>query len=244
MEKNINEYNKDIVAHGSYLYSQNILSSKISTQRQSDEIIRLIRKYFPQKLKILDVGCGEGKYTMVIFNIIKPKLIVGVDSAIKAIETARKNIPKNAKGRIMYDLGNAYNLKKYKKHKFDLILIRGVIHHLYKPYDAVRELTQASNAIIILEPNGYNPILKIIERISEYHIRHEEKSYSPSLLDSWFKKSGFQVKESKIFGLVPYFCGNWMAKFLKKIEPLLERILIIKTFTCGSYVALYNKTSH
>lgn len=93
MEKNIKEYNKDITDYGSYLYSKNKFSSKVATKRQSDEIIRLIRKYFSRKIKILDVGCGDGEYTLEVYKRTKPRLIVGIDSAKNAISVAKKIYP-------------------------------------------------------------------------------------------------------------------------------------------------------
>lgn len=103
-------------------------------------------------------------------------------------------------------------------------------------------MSEVSNSVLILEPNGYNPILKIIEKISRYHIRHEERSFFPSLLNTWFKKNGFKIKEQGIFCLVPYFCSDPMAKVLKTLEPIFEKLVPLNKILCGSFIALYEKT--
>ncbi len=243
MEKSVNEYNNDASKHGGYIYSLNRHSSKIATKRQTDEIIYLIKKYFFQKkIKILDLGCGDGEFTMKIYNQIKPDLVLGIDNSKKGIEIATKKSKNEDKKRIKFEVANVYNLAKYKHYGFDLVVIRGVIHHLYKPRQVIKELNKISDYVLILEPNGYNLILKIIENTSEYHKRHEEKSYFPFQINSWFSKNGYAVVEQKIFGLVPYFCGESLANFLKLIEPLFEKYSILRDLCTGSNVALYKNT--
>jgi hypothetical protein len=48
----------------------------------------------------------------------------------------------------------------------------------YQIEKAIQIICNIADEIIVAEPNGYNPVLKIMEKVSPYHIQHEEKSYA------------------------------------------------------------------
>ena len=93
-----------------------------------------------------------------------------------------------------------------------------------------------ANEIIVVEPNGYNPILKIIEMVSPYHRKHEEKSYSPRKLDRWFENHGGRIEWSGYIGLVPVFCPDLLARSCKALEPFVERTPVLNRFCCAQYL--------
>ena len=95
--------------------------------------------------------------------------------------------------------------------------------------------------MIIVEPNGYNPVLKVIEKVSPYHRAHDEKSYWPPTLNAWFRRNGFSVVKQKFFGVVPFFCPTPIAKSLKAIEPPIEALPITRHLACGTNLVLYRK---
>lgn len=242
-EKNINVFNKDVIKKKSYLYTNDELySSFTATNKQTSELKNLIRKYFHKKIKIIDIGCGDGKYTIELFKNISPSLILGIDPAKNAVKVATEKVKNKYDGRIRFQTGNIYSIDKIiKNEKFDLAVVRGVLHHLYRPQIAIKKLNNIFLSVIVLEPNGYNPILKIIEKTSSYHREHEEKSYWPPLLNKWFEKEGYKVVEQKFFGVVPYFFPENMARFLKSTEVFLEKISLLKRFYCGTNLILYRR---
>ena len=87
-----------------------------------------------------------------------------------------------------------------------------------------------------MEPNGYNPVLKVIEKLSRYHVEHEEKSYSPRRVAAWFERCGARVEAERYIGLVPMFCPDLLARLLKSFEPLVERTPLLRRIACGQYV--------
>lgn len=77
--------------------------------------------------------------------------------------------------------------------EFDLAYLRGVLHHMDRPIDALAEALRLAPLIVVVEPNGYNPGLKLLERVSRYHREHGEKSYAPRRLDRWVESVGGTV---------------------------------------------------
>jgi ubiquinone/menaquinone biosynthesis C-methylase UbiE len=242
-EKNIQAFNKDIKIMGQYLYTDfQKYSAYVATKRQSRELIRLMRGVRKEELTILDVGCGDGVFTFELFKEIKPKKIIGFDSARSAIEVANKKVEVKDRGKIIFQHGDVYDAHRlFGKNSFDIIVIRGVLHHLYDPQKAIKSLSFLSKKIIVLEPNGFNPILKVIEKVSSYHREHEERSYWPPKMNRWFLDAKFKVKKQLFFGIVPYFCPKNIAKPLNYIEQYMEQIPFLKKFYCGTNLIYFEK---
>ena len=236
-------FDKDIKNSGQYQYTDfSKYSARVATKKQSEEIIRLLKEGFSENIKILDVGCGDGIFTFELLRKINPKEIVAFDCAGEAIKVANNAIEEKDKKRIRFLTRSVYDAHKiFKKNSFDVIVIRGVLHHLINPKRAVKSLSCLSDNIIVLEPNGYNPILKIIENTSTYHLQRGEKSYWPPTINRWFADNGFKVKKQLFFSIVPYFCPKNIVKLLKFIEPLMEKIPFVKKFYCGTNLIFYEK---
>lgn len=242
-EKNISAFNKDVKKNAGYLYtSDHLYSSKVATAKQTKEIIKFIKRFFADKIKIIDIGCGDGKHTVELFKEISPVSILGIDPAWNAITMAKKRVKPKYKKLINFRVGNIYQVDKlFRTKQFDLAILRGVLHHLYDPVKAINKLSKVFPSIIIIEANGYNPILKIIEKVSPYHREHEEKSYWPPNLNNWFKKQGYKKITEKYAGIVPYFCPDYLAKPLKFIEPFFENIPLLNRIYCACNYILYQK---
>lgn len=229
-EKNIAVFNKDIESNKGYLCTTGEkISIKFCAERISEAVQSLVNM---NGKNIIDIGCGDGKYT---FELLKfnPNYLLGVEPADKAILVAKSKI--SGQKNIDFIVGDIYNVASLKK-RFDIAIVRGVLHHLYEVELAVKNVCQIADEIIVVEPNGYNFILKIIEKISSYHIEHEEKSYFPHKLNRWFSQNGGKIISSTYIGLVPVFCPNFLAKIFKKIEPLVEKIFPFNMLFCAQYV--------
>lgn len=231
-EKNVKAYNRDTKAMGGYVYTKNQrLSSIIANNHQTEITLRLVKI---DGKSVIDVGCGDGTYTQEWRKYGKPKSIFAFDPSKEGIKTAIKyNKYKN----VTYKVGDIYKLSKGKI--YDVAIVRGVLHHLYEPEKAMMELSEIAKTVILIEPNGYNLILKVIEKTSKYHIEHEEKSYPPYLIDKWIARYGGVISKRKYAAIVPFFCPDWMANFLKKIEPYVEKNRFISWFFCSNYYVVY-----
>jgi ubiquinone/menaquinone biosynthesis C-methylase UbiE len=230
LETNVGTFNEDVVKNGGYLYTTNArLSSRFANDRITDAMLALAAM---GGKRVLDVGCGDGACTREIYDRGRPASMVGIDPARDAIDLARTR----AGGRpIEFREASAYDLPFPDDH-LDQVHLRGVLHHLDRPIDALREALRVARSVVVVEPNGYNPVLKLLERYSPYHVEHEEKSYAPRTLDRWVRDLGAGVRKRSWVGLVPFFCPDGFARLMKRIEPLGERIPLVRAIGCGQYV--------
>jgi SAM-dependent methyltransferase len=239
-ERNISAFNRDTAKHGGYIYtSVDRWSSRVAVARQTDEIIRLIELNFSRSIGIVDVGCGDGTLTLELARRFRPESIRGIDPAASAVEAATKRIPSHLSERIGFEVDDIYKVRARPGEV--LAVARGVLHHLDDPQGAITRLCRHFPAIVALEPNGYSPFLKVIEKVSTYHRLHDEKSYWPPTLSRWFEENGFSVMRQIYFGVVPYFCPTPIARTLKSVEPLFEALPFIREITCGTNLVLYSK---
>lgn len=221
-------FSDDVVRHGSYAYTTENLSGKLSNARISQAV--LARNLFFGK-KVVDVGCGDGVYSIELAQS-GAKTVLGIDLAKNAIEVAAKNYANISN--LRFEMRSVYDVND--DHKCDVAVLRGVLHHVPNLELAIETVCKIAKTIVVVEPNGYNPILKIIEKISPYHRAHDERSFYPHHLRKLFTKFGGEVTFEEYIGLVPFFCPRWIARLCKFFEPLIERLPIIRNLCCGQYI--------
>lgn len=237
LNKSISAFNQDAVINQGYLYSTNAsLSSQMANKRLTDVTLENVDL---RGKTVLDIGCGDGVYTIELFDQVSVKRMLGMDYAAHAIEVA---IAKSGDRKIEFDVQNA-NALPYANKSFDVAILRGVLHHLDDPVPALKEALRVAKLVWVIEPNGYNPGLKFLEKFSRYHIEHQEKSYAPHRLDKEIKKLGGKVLRRKWAGFVPFLCPDWVAKTMKAIEPIIETVPGIKRLGCAVYVFLASDIS-
>ncbi len=233
-------FNRDVAANAGYLYTTDSkLSSQMANRRLSDASLMALSI---AGKRVIDIGCGDGSYTLELFDRGTPASMCGVDPAEKAIEVALQRV--DSRGNITFAVNSGYELP-YEKDSFDIAYVRGVLHHVEQPMDVLREALRVAPTLLIIEPNGYNPILKLIERFSRYHREHHEKSYTAARLESWIRSLGGEVRSRQWVGLVPFFCPDWMARSLKMIEPVIEDLPLARTCACAVCVMVVSRlTEH
>lgn len=234
LKKNVAVFDKDILANSGYRYTTNTRYSAIVANKRLTDITLSILSGLKQKC-LVDVGCGDGIYTNEIKNQFPKLKISAYDPAAKAINLAKKLYPK-----INFFVENVLNKELSQKNKYDTAIIRGVLHHLDQPELAIKNTAKIANKIIIIEPNGNNPILKIIEKRSRYHIEHEEKSYSVKEFRIFCKKANCRIEKICYVGFVPFFFPTLPSKIIHFFQPLLEKIPILNHYLAAQIVLVIN----
>lgn len=230
-------FDQDVGALGGYRYtSEDRLSTRLSNGRMSRGIAEAASY---EGKAVLDVGCGDGTFTLELAEL-GAKRVLGVDPAERAVEVARERARECGYDQVSFAVGDAYHLDRLEG-AFDTVVLRGVLHHLPDPRRAVAAAVARAGEVVVLEPNGANPVLKIIEKLSPYHVRHEERSFLPSTLRKWLIAAGATVEHEQFINLVPIFCPAPLARLLKYCEPLAEAPSLLRSVACGQYVVRARK---
>jgi len=110
------------------------------------EIKSLAEKYIKEGMKILDVGCGNGR----LFELVKNKNVkyFGIDNSEKLIEEAKRL--HNKSGTVNFSVGDILSLPQ-SDNEFDAIFCIAVLHHI--PSKELREKA-ISQMYRILKPGG------------------------------------------------------------------------------------------
>lgn len=225
-----NIWNEDVLDNKGYKYTTNPpYSALVAHQRLTDEMLKILARH---KLKTLvEVGCGDGVYTKEIKKKFKKLKISAFDPAAKAIELAKKQYLG-----IDFFVANIYSRKSLPKKKFDIALIRSTLHHLDRPALAIKNTLTLADSILIIDPNGNNPLVKLFEKKSKYHIEHEEKSYSISEFEQFCHHAGCQIEKTTYVGFVPTFFPTIPAKIIHFFQPFLELIPVLNKYLSAQVV--------
>ena len=171
-DSRVEVFNRDAINRGSYAYTDNSrLSSRMAAQTTRELVMRA-GKLAGQS--VLDIGCGDGYYTIGYWDAVGPASMVGIDAAESAVDVANVN---RGERPIRFHSGDAHQLP-YPDNSFDIALLQSILHHDNDPGRTVREAFRVADRVLIHEPNGYNLGLKVIERVSPYHREHKEMSYT------------------------------------------------------------------
>ena len=227
-------FNEDIEKHGSYQYAKPDKPSAIYANRRFS--VATIEGVNLDGKRVVDIGCGDGIYTTVLRDETRATSILGIDPASAAIDYARTKYEPGRTG-LSFRAGFARDLVD-EGQQFDVVVFRGVLHHVADPAREIADAFKLAKEVFILEPNGYNPVLKLIEKFSAYHIAHKEQSFGLHCLKSWIEAGGGEVVNSRYFCLVPFFSPLWMVKVGSALEPVIERIPLVRTVLCGQSAIL------
>ncbi|MCU0325865.1 MAG: class I SAM-dependent methyltransferase [Spirosomaceae bacterium] len=235
LKQNVETFNQNVEENGGFLYTTNSsFSSIVANKRISDEVFKFIK---PTYKTLIDIGCGDGVYTNEIKQNFPDLEVLGFDPAAKAVENASKLFP-NITFRTINLLADNIEVPKQK---YDVGVVRGVLHHLSDQQKAIANAFKLADNLIIIEPNGNNPILKIIEKTSKYHIEHEEQSFFQWKLKKWIQNAGGNITKWSYVGYVPFFFPTSLAKMIYAVQPFLEKIPILKHLFTGQFVIACSK---
>jgi ubiquinone/menaquinone biosynthesis C-methylase UbiE len=233
--ENVDVFNRDAAANAGYGYTTGErLSSRMATQRSMDAVTGTAE--FTGRL-VLDLGCGDGFYTARIWDIGRPRGLVALDAAEAAVRVAASKLG----GRpVRYLAADGHRLP-FRDDTFDVVLLQSILHHDDTPEDMVKEALRVAPRMVVHEPNGNNLGLKVIERVSKYHVEHGEKSYTPRQVGKWVSAAGGTVVSCRFAGFVPMFCPDVMARLTKFLEPLVEHLPLVNALGCAVYVMVVKR---
>ncbi len=155
--------------------------------------LKLISERIPthRKVKLLDLGCGTGRFSIPI--AAKPKFsVTGADSSKEMLSKAKR---KKGSTQVKWDIQDASSLS-YADSTFDAVFMSHLLHHVDHPLTVVRECYR------VLRPEGvilnrYAPIEDISDD-PEHRFFPEtlkiDEARIPTLeqVEKWFRTAGFK----------------------------------------------------
>ena len=157
----------------------------------------------PLKANILDIGCGNGQYSIFLGLKSKVRKVSGIDNDKKRIRLACSITKRNSNISFSYtDLNKEYNLKRY-----DTYLINDVLHHIpdkskIKLLEKIYNNMRNDNLLIIKDMHKENKIKYVLNYINDKIMTKNQKLYflSTKELTEILENIGFKVKVKKIRG--------------------------------------------
>jgi SAM-dependent methyltransferase len=211
-------FHQDVLEGGGYRYTTKApLSATVANDRLTNLTIAWLLSNCRMGDTVADLGCGDGTYTAELAAALPKLRWLGIDPAKAAITHAKKVSPK-----ISWGVADLLKPASLPRKKAAASILRGVIHHVPQPAKGVATAVRYAPKLLIIEPNGWSPILKIIEEISPYHRAHGERSFTSWTLQSWVEQAGGRVVNAQYVGLVPFFCPDWAVPWLKRLEAWVE----------------------
>lgn len=188
-------------------YEENNRYNSLPTQdtfsiKVYEKIIGLIRKYIDKNDNVLDIGCGSG-------NLLKFMKLDGYNN-LTGLDPAQKSIDNLLELGIRGKIGNIYDeIDDDDRGKFDVIILSGVLEHLYDLNSAMKNLVlylRPGGKVLCFIPNAleyYMYPLPLPNYINIEHINH----FSPNTAINLFANNGFSLLECNSvaidFGIIP-----------------------------------------
>ncbi len=230
-------FDNDIEIGGAYRYTDGVRqSARIANERYTEVI--LAAADFKGK-SIVDVGSGDGTYTAHLARHSEAASVLGVEPSQKAADCARATYGDEG---VDFVCGSSETLLAESRH-FDVAVYRGVLHHVINEREELKRALTLANTVIFLEPNGCNPLMKLVEKVSPYHRQHRERSFTPSAVSRWIAEAGGRVERVRYFGLVPYFAPDVIGRIGQRLEPLIEWLPGIRAVCCGQYILVAQRNA-
>jgi len=223
----------------SYEYYSNDKVFPVYWNDRTKKSFSLIKNY--NSKRVLDVGCGDGSFSLKIQNFTK-NIVYGIDVSETAVKLSIK------KGINAIKCNINYERLPFKDEFFDIIFMGEVIEHLSNPDFAIKEIRRVlkdKGVLILSTPNlacwynrlllalGIQPIFsevstkKIFGRPGSQPVGHL-RLFTLSTLKEFLKFYGFEVK--KIKGATFESLPSWMIELdkLLSVYPQVSSILIVK----------------
>ncbi|MCH8286635.1 class I SAM-dependent methyltransferase [candidate division KSB1 bacterium] len=203
--------------------------------RHVDEM--LIYAEITKNDRILDVGCGIGRYTLILaergFKVEGLDLTPGLLEQLQEADGGKYNIPLYCSDIIDYP--------PELESKFDKVIGFFTLHHLHnieRCYHAMTELLKPGGKIVFLEPNAFNPLYYIQIAITPGMTWEGDGGITKmrkKVIFNAMKEAGLSNLDVGRFGFFPPFLANtsWGARlegFLEKL-PFLLPFLPFQLFT-------------
>jgi SAM-dependent methyltransferase len=114
----------------------------------ADPKVEFIRQHVPLEGRVLDVGCGNGIFTLRFAN---------AGAHVTGLDYSRHLLGQNTHLRLV--CGDATTLP-FPDDSFEVVFEANVLHHVPEREGVIREMARTSSRyVVLLETNVYNPLM-------------------------------------------------------------------------------------
>jgi len=174
-----------------------------------------------KSIAILDVGCATGRLLSALARAGANRLC-GVDLAPNILEVARERL---AREFVCAELQptDAEDSLPWPPSSFDVVTLTGVLHHFYRPLDALQEIhrvLRSNGRVLILDPSFFTPLrqaLNLYLRVGSHD--GDCHFYSRRTAKALLSRAGFYCSKTKRVGFWSYLLT---AEKLDTLEDSVE----------------------
>ena len=181
---------------------QNRIDLIYRLRRRTDEVTRVIRKYFApadySRLNCLDIGTADGLMLSKLNKLFRFNKAIGIDMSEELINT-------NEDEKIKLEIGNAENLK-FGDDEFDIVVACAVIEHVDDPNKMLAEcfrVLRKGGILIITTPNPIHD--KIATRLQYFKEENHVDVFNLKRLRKLLTTNNFHTLVAKNFMFFPFF---------------------------------------
>ena len=111
-------------------------------------IREFIEKINVKDMRVLDVGCSEGFFSLKLAEL-GAREVVAVDADALRIKKARSVCEILGVSNVTYEVADVFDAGVERYGHFDFALCMGFLHRVPYPYQAVRQLTEMSDMVLL-----------------------------------------------------------------------------------------------
>ncbi len=168
---------------------------------------------------ILDVGCGNGRFTYHF----PTKNKVGIDFSVEMIKRARQLVRD-----VPFIVGNGYKLP-FRDRSFNVVFAGCYLHNLGDPLQALSEMARvAREYVILVEPNPFAIPIMLFNLFSGEERRNTVFRFTMKYYRDIFSKAGLEMYGTTRGFITPNRTPVWFQPIL----TYLERLAFITWFGC------------
>lgn len=168
--------------------------------------ISLIDAEIFTRRRILEIGCGAGKFSFLLAQYYPSSQIIATDLVLALVAQAKRI---KTFENLSFGVIDAQCLP-FLDAQFDVVFGGFVLHHLPKPAVALSEIRRVlvpQGRYIGFEPNGYNPYIYLIHRFRIGKSSNERPIFPHQVLTS-FTQAGFDISVDYFFPRFKSLGGN------------------------------------
>jgi ubiquinone/menaquinone biosynthesis C-methylase UbiE len=157
-------------------------------------------------LDILDVGCATGRLLAKLAAAGAHRLS-GTDLAPRILEVARGKLAAQGADADLRS-ADAEDALPWRADSFDVVTLVGVLHHFYRPHEALREIhrvLRSSGRLVVVDPCFFSPIRQVLNlwmRVAPHD--GDYRFYAPKRAAALLESADFRPTTLRRVGLWSY----------------------------------------